>query len=83
MRVKVRLGEPFWRIVGERNLELELSPGSNVRDLLAHLCREFQALEKEFEEAPPQIFIEDIQAKRDSLLSDGARIHLVWAVSGG
>ena len=83
MRVHVRLGEPFWRAVGQRNLEADLPPGTDLRALLAWLCREYPALEQEMREAPPHFFVGDEEAHEETLLADGNRVHLVWPVAGG
>lgn len=83
MRVSIRLGEPFWRAVGQRDLEADLPPGADVGALLAQLCREYPALEQELREAPPHIFTGDEEAHETTPLAEGSRVHLVWAVAGG
>ena len=44
MRIHVRLAEPFWRTVGQRDLELELEDSAAISDLLAVLQGRFPAL---------------------------------------
>lgn len=83
MRVSIRLGEPFWRVVGQRNLERTLLPGANIGMLLATLCAEFPALNQELAEAPPHIFVNEEQADEKTPLAEGNYIVLVWAVAGG
>ena len=83
MRVQIRLGEPFWRAVGQRNLMLNLNPGANVGTLLAQLYKEYPALEQELRETPPHIFVGDEEAIETTVLVDSSRVHLVWAVAGG
>ncbi len=83
MRVYVRLSEPFWRAVGQRELNLELEAGARVGDLLAQLCQEHPALEREFAEAPVRVFIGDEEAGNHTLLAEENSVHLVWAIAGG
>jgi molybdopterin converting factor small subunit len=83
MQVTIRFGEPFWRVIGQRNLAVEIEPGESVNSLLTQLCEEYPDLTKEFSDAPPSIFVNEEPAQDDSVLTDGAHIHLVWAVSGG
>ena len=83
MHVLVRLGEPFWRSAGQRNLEIELAAPATVAELLGELCREHPALEKELASAEPSLFIGEEEATRSSVLSEGCRVHIVWAIAGG
>lgn len=89
MIVFVRLGEPFWRVVGERNLAVELPDGASVADLLAWLKRRYPALVGEMEEAPPQLMVDDDAVAGDDHarmavpLVDGASIYLLWPIAGG
>lgn len=83
MRVQVRLAEPYWRVVGQRDLELALEENALVADLLATLQREFPALAREMAEASPHIFIADMEADLQTPLEDGDLVHLVWPVAGG
>ena len=85
MKITVRLGEPFWRTVGQRNIELTLDNGATVADALASLRRAHPALADELnsDEAEPALFMEDEIAKPELPLTDGAKLYLVWPVSGG
>ncbi|MCK6568635.1 MAG: hypothetical protein DCC59_16575 [Chloroflexi bacterium] len=83
MNVHIRLAEPFWRSVGLRDLDLTLEPASRVDDLLVALRERYPRLSLEFDQAPPHVFIGDEEAEADSILEDGARVHLVWPVAGG
>jgi len=83
MLIYVRLAEPFWRAVGRRDLELDLNDSTRIADLLGLLQAQYPALEQEMVEAPPQIFIDEAETSPDTLLTEGARVHLVWAVAGG
>ena len=83
LKVYVRLAEPFWRAAGLREMELDINPASRVDDLLVALREQYPRLSIDFDQTPPQIFIGDGEASRDSPLTDGARVHLVWAIAGG
>ncbi len=83
MRIHVRLGEPFWRVVGQRDLQLEIVPPAQVDDLVNLLQGQYPALEQELAESPPHFFVGENQAALDTPLEDGAHIYLVWAVAGG
>src|SRR3972149_3862074 len=83
LKIHVRLAEPFWRAVGLRDLEMELNPASRADDLLVALREQYPSLGIEFDQTPPHIFIGEVEAPRDSLLTDGAHVHLVWPIAGG
>jgi sulfur carrier protein ThiS len=83
MQITVRLAEPFWRSVGQRNLELELAEGSSVADLLTILHQRYPALVKEFTETPPHVFFGEREVVPETPLTDGGRVHLVWPIAGG
>lgn len=83
MQVSLRLAEPFWRAVGQRELELELAKGSRVSDLLGLLHSRYPALEQEFVEAPPIVFVGEQEADMETVLKPRVQVHLVWAVAGG
>jgi molybdopterin converting factor small subunit len=82
-QISIRLAEPYWRSAGQRDLQLEMPPGSFVRDLLADLFRHYPPLEMEMKEAPPAIFIAETEADLDSPLQDGDRVYFVWPIAGG
>ncbi|MGH2605648.1 MAG: MoaD/ThiS family protein [Anaerolineales bacterium] len=85
MKVTVHLGEPLWRVVQQRSVELELPAGALVADALEALVRRHPNLagEMEDQEVPWAYFVGDDQAERVSPLSEGATLHLLWALSGG
>ena len=37
MVIRVKMGDPLWKVVGQRQIELELPQGATVADLLAYL----------------------------------------------
>ena len=83
MNIHVRLAEPFWRVVGQRNLDVELTAGSRMADLLAALLAQYPALAQEFADAPPLLFVGEDEADEETALADGRHVHLVWPIAGG
>ena len=83
MDVTVRLAEPFWRPVGQRELNLNLVDGARVSDLLLRLREAYPGLAAEMDQAAPHVFVDDVEADSASFLTEGARVHLVWPVAGG
>jgi len=83
VKVYVRLAEPFWRAIGLREIEMDINLASRADDLLVALREQYPSLGMEFDQTPPHIFIGDAEASRDSLLTDGAHVHLVWPIAGG
>ena len=85
MRVTVRLGEPFWRTINVRAVELSLPDGARVADALDALVARYPILVPDLREgeARPAIFLDDEEALPGSLLTEGTTIHIVWPVSGG
>jgi hypothetical protein len=83
MKISIRLTEPFWRIVGRRDVVLVMQEPADISDLLAALCERYPALESEIAVSPPIIFIGDREAGKKDMLAHQDRVHLVWAVAGG
>ena len=85
MKVIVRLGEPFWRTVGAREVEVDLNDDATVADALNALGQRYPALAAELDgaEAQPALFVNDDEARSDSRVFDGATIFILWPVSGG
>jgi molybdopterin converting factor small subunit len=83
MQIHVRFAEPFWRVVGQRNITLEIVEGARVGDLMTLLIQQYPALEHEFEKADAIVFVGDEGASPETTLSDGVLVHLIWPVAGG
>ena len=83
MRVHLRLAEPFWRAFGQRDVDLDLEPGSRVDDLLTLLKARYPALGGELEAAQPHIFVGEAEATPETALSESDQVHLIWPVAGG
>lgn len=81
----VRLGEPLWRQVGKKSVELEFDERATVEVLLNRLLQMHPTL-TEFlanEEIPPTIFLNDELVERETPLQDGDCPMVVWAITGG
>lgn len=83
MQIQVRFAEPFWRVIGQRNITLELEENANIAMLLALLQQQYPKLTAEFEESPPMIFVGEDEASADTILEDDNTVHLVWPIAGG
>jgi molybdopterin converting factor small subunit len=85
MRVIVHLGEPFWRTAGRREVEVSLTEGATVADAFSALKQLHPALAAELEngEAQPALFFNDEEARPNTRLVDGAKLYIIWPVSGG
>lgn len=83
MQITVRLAEPFWRAVGQRDLKLELGDRARISDLMTHLRQQYPGLAEEIDAAPPHIFLGEEEADLQTSLSEGDHVQLVWPVAGG
>ena len=85
MKVTVHLGEPYWRAINARTIELTLSAGSSVAAMLLALFDQYPALAPDLREGEvrPVIFVDDHETQPETPLADGAQIHIVWPISGG
>jgi molybdopterin converting factor small subunit len=83
MKINVRLAEPFWRSVGQRDLTLEVDEGARVSDVVERLCILYPSLGKELAENPPLLFVDEHEVTPENLLVDGNRVYLMWPVAGG
>lgn len=83
MLIYVRLAEPYWRTVGQRDLELELEDQARVSDLLALLTKRHPALKQELVQAQPHLFIGELEVSEQSPLEEGDRLYVVWPIAGG
>lgn len=85
MRVIIHLGEPFWRAVGTRQVELALADDATVAVALAALAQRYPALSTDLihAEGQPLVFVNDEVASLETALMPDARLQLVWPISGG
>ncbi len=58
---------------------------ATISDALASLEKTYPTLAKDLDgkEAKPMLFVDDEEVSLEKFLSDGAKVHLVWPVSGG
>ncbi len=85
MKVRVHLGEPFWRAINSHEVELILRDNAIVADAYEELARSFPAMRSDLNsaEVQPVIFVDDAQADRSTPLIDGAKLYVLFPVSGG
>ncbi len=85
MKAIVHLGEPYWRSINARDVEVTLPDRATLASLLLALVDRYPALAPDLRdgEVRPAIFVDDAEAQPDRLLPDEAHIHIVWPVSGG
>jgi hypothetical protein len=85
MNVTVRLGEPLWRQIGKREVEIELPDSARVADMISQLAARFPALHPwlDGDEVPPTVFLDETVADPQTLLHEGDRPLLAWALAGG
>jgi molybdopterin converting factor small subunit len=85
MLITVQLGEPLWRQVGNKSIELELDELATVGHLVDRLLEQYPLLDEYLanEETPPTVFLNDELVDRETLLKDGDRPMLIWAITGG
>jgi molybdopterin converting factor small subunit len=85
MNITVRLGEPLWRKVNTKEINLELPTGAVVADSLTSLGQQYPAIDTFLNraEVPPTIFLNNELAAANTPLVEGAQLMLIWAVAGG
>ena len=85
MKAVVHLGEPYWRSISARDVEVTLPDRATVASLLFALFDQYPALAPDLRdgEVRPAIVVDDADAQPDTLLHDGSHLHIVWPVSGG
>ena len=83
MNIQVRFAEPFWRVVGQRNLEMRMASESNVRGLLALLCKQYPGISAEMAESTTILFVNEEEVDMDTILEEGDQVHILWPIAGG
>jgi hypothetical protein len=85
VKIFLHLGEPFWRAAGKREIEITLNDGESISHALVALAQIHPSLAKDLDgrEAKPMMFVDDEEALPERILSEGAKVHVVWPVSGG
>jgi hypothetical protein len=85
VKVTIHLGEPLWRAVGKREVELDMAEGATVADAFAALAQAYPLLGSELghAEMQPATFMQDAEALPEAPLSAGAKLYILWPLSGG
>lgn len=85
MKVTIRLGEPLWREVGRREVEMDVPDTTRVGDLLGAMASAYPTLRPWLDgsEVPPMVFLDEAVADPATPLREGARPMLTWALAGG
>ncbi len=85
MRITVLLGEPAWRKIGRKEVQLELPAGATVAHMLHQLAQQHPELGPflDDEELPPTVFVGEQVADEGRPLQPEDRPALVWALAGG
>lgn len=83
MNVQVRFAEPFWRVVGQRNLRIEMVSESSLRGLLALLCKQYPGISTEMAENTTLLFVNEEEVDMDTILEEGDEVHILWPIAGG
>ena len=83
MQIHIRLAEPFWRIIDQRDITVELDRGATLSDLIIELQQRFPALAQEMDTTHPTIIVGDDEADVDLHLQEGMVLHFVWPIAGG
>ncbi len=85
MKITVRLGEPLWRQVGRREVEVDVPASTRVGDLLREMATAYPSLRPWLDgsEVPPMVFLDEAVADPTTPLREGARPMLTWALAGG
>jgi hypothetical protein len=85
MKVTIHLGEPLWRSVGRREVELDLADGATVADAFAVLIQAHPALGPDLENGEMQAvtLMNDAEVFPEAPLAPEARLYVLWPLSGG
>jgi molybdopterin converting factor small subunit len=91
MLITIKLGEPIWKVVGEKSMRVELGDNQSLGDVLSELDRRYpnflaEARIGEFE-LPYTLFVNDTmvqwQKLKETPVKDGDKVFIFMAVSGG
>ncbi len=85
MKIVVKLGEPLWREIGEKQVTLDLQLDATIEDLISELADQYPALQEFLDQAeiPPTVFLADELVNCETKLKERDSPTLIWAVSGG
>lgn len=85
MKIKLRLGEPFWRQIDTRQIILELPEAATVGEMIRALKEAYPALGSYLlgDEVPLTIIVADELVHLDTVLAEGAEAMIFMAIAGG
>jgi molybdopterin converting factor small subunit len=91
MEITVKLGEPIWKIVGEKSTKVTLNGAQCLSDIFAELNRRYPAFMAEAQrgefDLPYTLFVNDKLVAWEKVgqtpVSDGDKVFIFMAVSGG
>ena len=93
MEVEVKMGDPLWKTVGQREIRVELTDGATVADVLAHLTAAYPGFGAALEAGgtrlgvPFNFFVNRKLVKDGDLdrhqLRAGDRLHILAPIVGG
>jgi hypothetical protein len=75
----------LWRQIGSRETEIDLPERARVADLVSRLSERFPALCPwlDGDEVPPAVFLGEQVAGPETVLHEGDRPLVAWALAGG
>lgn len=91
MTFTLKLGEPIWKLVGEKSLKLEMEEARTLADVVREMNRRYpgfmaEAQSGEFD-LPYNLFVNDTLVRWDKVeqmpVHDGDKLFIFMAVSGG
>ena len=91
MEVTIKLGEPIWKVVGEKSTRLALNGAQTLSDVLAELNRRYPAFMAELQRGAFNLsytlFVNDTMVNWEKVgqtpVKDGDKVFIFMAVSGG
>ncbi len=93
MVIEVKMGDPLWKVVGQRQITLELDDGATVADALAHLQTAYPNFRATLKAGGTQLgvpfnfFVNRKLVKEEDLtnrkLKAGDTLHILAPIVGG
>jgi molybdopterin converting factor small subunit len=91
MEVTIKLGEPIWKVVGEKSTKLVLNGAHSLSDVFAELNRHYPAFMAEVQrgefDLPYTLFVNDKMVTWEKVgqtpVNNGDKVFIFMAVSGG
>jgi molybdopterin converting factor small subunit len=93
MEISIRLDEPAWRLVGQKNLSVRLDDEAHtIADVIGELSRRFAGLDAELrgrtgDFVPYSLFLNDESVRWAEIdhtrVADGDRLRVILPIAGG